>query len=57
MGKEIVELLLAIICGCSFGISVSLGFWPQYDQPKNIRNQLYFFLIGVFAFIVLLILI
>jgi len=48
MKQEIIELLLAFLCGNCLGLSVSLGIWPKWKQPKNIKIQILFAIVGLF---------
>lgn len=38
--KQIVTILLSIIAGASFGVSIGLGFFPVFKGDKNFKIQL-----------------
>ena len=43
--------LLALISGIFLGISSGLGFKPCFKQPKNLRIQIVFSILGMFFLI------
>lgn len=46
--------LLAFISGLLIGNSIVLGFFPRYEQPKDIRIQI---ITGVIGFLLIILLI
>ena len=46
MKIEIIESLMAMISGCSLGLSAGIGFYPKWKQRKNILIQCVFAIIG-----------
>jgi len=48
--KEIIINILCAVGGCLGGISAGIGFWPKWNQPKNIRIQI---VLGVVSIIIL----
>lgn len=46
---DIALYSLLFLVGFSVGVSATIGMYPVFEQPKNIRWQLAFFGLGVFA--------
>lgn len=51
------DLLLNMLCGIVgslTGISIGLGFWPKYKQPKNLQIQTVFFILAIIGMVIII---
>jgi len=53
--KEIIETLLCLISGVSFGLSLGFSKYPKYEEKKNRIAYISLFIIGIISAITVLV--